>query len=233
MVVKQSNTSIVIALKDFPTLTVMSYHLERHGYIINSAKTADQLNETIERIEPNIIILDEEIEGNLNTLELCQTIKNSPHGKNTSIILVSNNPSPKNDLANDFLKKPFAPSELVSKIKMIAKSTSNAQKMLTYHDLEMNVNAHKVTRKGKQINLGPTEFKILQCMLELPERVLSREHIMNYVWGYSSQIEQRTIDVHINRLRSALSECGDDIPLIKTVRALGYSLSMPRELVTN
>jgi two-component system phosphate regulon response regulator PhoB len=95
----------------------------------------------------------------------------------------------------------------------------------------MNVNAFKVTRFGKSIHLGPTEFKILQCLLELPGRVLSREHIMNYVWGYNALVEQRTIDVHINRLRSALKDNGDELPLIRTIRSAGYSLNAPREVV--
>lgn len=233
MVTKQANTSIIVALKDFPTLTVISYHLERYGYIINSARSTNQLNEVISRIEPNIIILDEDLDGNENTLELCKNIKSKPQNKNINIILVSKLSTEKNEFICDSICKPFAPSELVSKIKMLAKASTPNQKLLKYFDLEMNVITHKVSRLGKQIHLGPTEFKILQCLLELPERILSREHIMNYVWGYSNQVEQRTIDVHINRLRSALNECGSEIPLIKTVRALGYSLSTPRELVNS
>ena len=125
------------------------------------------------------------------------------------------------------------PSELVSKIKVLASQhvPSNNNKIINYHDIEMNVSNFRVTRLGRVIHLGPNEFKIFQCFLELPGRVLSREHIMNYVWGHNSKIEPRTIDVHINRLRAALKNNDDELPLIKTIRSAGYSLNAPRELV--
>ncbi len=232
MVSGNYTTSVLLALSDAPILTVISYHLERYGFIVNSCRTTENLLESIERIEPSILILDEDLAGNSNASDVCSFIRSKSKIKDVNVILASKSLEVDDKLINDRVSKPFAPSELVNKIKALAKKEIvKTQKILSYHDIEMNVNAFKVSRFGKPIHLGPTEFKILQCLLELPGRVLSREHIMNYVWGYNSQVEQRTIDVHINRLRSALKDNEDDVPLIRTIRAAGYSLNMPRELV--
>jgi len=190
------------------------------------------LLDTVERIEPNIIILDEDTAGILKPSDVCSILKNNPKTNNIKIILASKTAQLDNSVINDYIIKPFVPSELVSKIKSFATKhvSSSNKKIIRYHDIEMNINTFRVTRLGKTIHLGPNEFKIFQCFLELPDRVLSREHIMNYVWGHNSQVEPRTIDVHINRLRAALKDNEDELPLIKTIRSAGYSLSAPREL---
>lgn len=233
MVNKNSSSSILIALSDVPTLTVIAYHLERYGFIVNSVKTTESLLSTVERIEPNIVILDEDMPGSLKAADVCSILKNNPKTSEISILFVAKADIANNSFVNELLIKPFVPSELVSKIKILATQhvPSNNNKIINYHDIEMNVSNFRVTRLGRVIHLGPNEFKIFQCFLELPGRVLSREHIMNYVWGHNSQIEPRTIDVHINRLRSALKNSEDELPLIKTIRSSGYSLNAPRELV--
>jgi len=224
--------SVLLALNDVSTLAVISYHLERYGFIVNSCRDTDLLIESVHKVEPNLIVLDEDLTGDIKTSDLCESLKNKSRTKDINIILVSNASEDTNKFYDDKISKPFAPSLLVSKIKVFANNQMvETQKILSYHDIEMNVNAFKVSRLGNEIHLGPTEFKILQCLTELPGKVLSREHIMNYVWGYDAQVEQRTIDVHINRLRSALKNTGDEVPLIRTIRAAGYSLNAPRELV--
>jgi two-component system phosphate regulon response regulator PhoB len=231
---KDSTSSVLIALSDVPTLTVISYHLERYGFVVNSVQTTEMLLNTIDRIEPNIVILDEDMPGTLKSTDVCSILKNNPKTNNINILFVAKSTSFNNaSLVNDVLIKPFVPSELVSKIKSLATQhvPTNNNKVINYHDIEMNVSTFRVTRLGRVIHLGPNEFKIFQCFLELPGRILSREHIMNYVWGHNSQIELRTIDVHINRLRSALKSNEDELPLIKTIRSAGYSLNAPRELV--
>jgi two-component system phosphate regulon response regulator PhoB len=225
--------SVLLALSDDPTLTVISYHLERYGFIVNSARNTESILNSIERIEPDILIIDEDIPGTLKTSDVCSILKSKARTQNINIILTTKTPQINNSSINDHIIKPFVPSELVRKIKLFASKTITItnKRVLNYHDIEMNTDTFKVTRFGKTIHLGPTEFKILQCFLELPGRVLSREHIMNHVWGYSSQVDPRTIDVHINRLRSALKEHEDEIPLIRTIRSAGYSLNIPYETV--
>lgn len=223
--------SILLALKDNPTLTVLSYHLERYGFIVNSSHNTEDVSVSIERLDPNILIVDEDIPGEVNVL--CANLKAKHKTKNLHIILVSKNPQESNNNISDYILKPFVPSEMVSKVKDLAneKMSCSNNKTLSYNGIEMQVGSFKVSRLGKTIHLGPTEFKILQCFLELPGKVLSREHIMNHVWGYGSQVEPRTIDVHINRLRSALKEDEDETSLIRTIRSAGYSLNVVRSTV--
>ena len=230
---RNSAASILLVLNDYSTLAVISYHLERYGFIVNSARNTESIITSVERIEPSILILDEETPGELRPSDICAILKTKNKTKNIHIIYASKIEQKNNVFINDSILKPFVPSELVNKIKaFFAKTTiSNNKKIINYHDIEMNIGSFRVSRLGKQIHLGPTEFKILQCFLELPGRILSREHIMNHVWGYNSQVEPRTIDVHINRLRTALKENDDELPLIRTIRSAGYSLSAPNVAV--
>ena len=232
MVSDKINSSILLALTDMPTLTVISYHLERQGFIVNSVQSTEMIIDMIERIEPNIIILDEKISGTLKPLDLCSIIKNNPRTKDIKIIYAAKEELQDSKLIDANITKPFVPSSLVSKVKSFTEEPSvyNGKNIIQYHDIEMNMSTFRVIRNGRTIHLGPNELKILQCFLEMPGRILSREHIMNYVWGHNSDVELRTIDVHINRLRSALKDNDDELPLIKTIRSSGYSISAPRVL---
>ncbi len=224
---KKSTTSIVLALNDSSTLTIISYHLERYGFIVNAAQSNEMLLEMVRSISPNIIIIDEDTPGTLKAKELCHFLKYNEKTKNIKIILVSKEKQKNIDSIDDYIVKPFVPSEVVNKIKAFVPQgiQVNHKKILSFKDVEMNVSIFRVMRGDKVIHLGPNEFKILQCFLELPDKILSREHIMNYVWGKDVHVEPRTIDVHINRLRSALARSDDKNSLIKTIRSSGYVLS--------
>ena len=100
-------------------------------------------------------------------------------------------------------------------------------KTISFKNIEINLASYKVIKNGIEIHLGPTEFKILQCFLETPRKILSRKEIMKYVWQDREDVEIRTIDVHINRLRTALKQPHESVPLIKTIRAAGYCLEIP------
>lgn len=232
---KNSNSSfsIVVALSDIPTSTIVSYHLERFGFIVNTIQTTDNILNTVERIEPSLLLLDEDLSGQHSSLNICSFLKNNNRTSNIKIIYATQNPEIEKKNFNDIITKPFVPSELVKKVKELAevKSPISFKKTVSFLDIEMNLSTFRVSRGNRSIHLGPNEFKILQCFLEHPGKILSREHIMNYVWGHSNQVEPRTIDVHINRLRLALKNENEDLPLIKTVRSSGYSLTVPRELV--
>ena len=231
---KHSKSSVLIALNDVPTLTVISYHLERYGFVVNSVQTTEMLLNTAEKIEPNIIILDEDFAGDIKAIEACSMLKKQAKTKKTNIIFVSK-VAPLDSLPiDDSIIKPFIPSALVKKVQLFATpqhASASNQKIISYQDIEMNLSTFRITSRGRSSHLGPNEFKILQCFIELPGRILSREHIMNYVWGPNSQVEPRTIDVHINRLRVALKDHYDELPLIKTIRSEGYSLNSISEMV--
>jgi two-component system, OmpR family, phosphate regulon response regulator PhoB len=223
--------SILIALTDERLLAIISFNLERYGFIVNSVRDLNSTYRESERVRPHLIIIDEELPGaNWLTSSSYANFSKNPFTKDVCLILLSKQVSPslalkEEGLIHDYIIKPFAPSTLVTKINNLFNSDSKKTiKILEYKDLKMNVGAYKVTRNGRTIHLGPTEFRILQCLMELPSRILSREHIMNQVWGFNSKVEPRTIDVHINRLRVALKNDNEELPLIKTVRSAGYCL---------
>lgn len=228
----KSGLSIILALSELATSAVLSYHLERYGFIVNTVKNTDEFMERVKCVFPGIVVLDDELLGGIKPANVCNLLKNDPRTQNIKIILASN-AEENNEIVDSILKKPFIPSELFNRIKSFVSQEdkiSNVKKIIRYKDIEMNLSTFKVNRQGKDIHLGPNEFKILQCFLELPDRALSRQHILNYVWGPNSTVEMRTIDVHINRLRSALKISERELPIIKTIRSEGYSLSFISEI---
>ena len=129
--------------------------------------------------------------------------------------------------ADDYIAKPFSPTELLARIRAVLRRIrpALAEEALSYADLHMDLVAHRVTRNGKALHLGPTEFRLLRHFMEHPGRVFSREQLLDAVWGRDVYVEGRTVDVHIRRLRVALN--GDDgADLIRTVRGAGYALDL-------
>ena len=224
--------NILMVNADQAKLAVLAYAVERCGYIVNAVtNSADALNAS-HHFGPNILIIDDSIDNdskhNGSALELALILKSKPNIDNLHIVVLSDDTEKYKDqpLINDVIKKPFVPSEIIRNLQEFSKNQpTSRQRYLEYENLKMNVGSYRVTKNGEKIHLGPTEFKILQCLMEKPAKVLSRDHIMKYVWGYNSQVEPRTIDVHINRLRTALNNDNEELQFIKTFRAAGYSLS--------
>jgi two-component system phosphate regulon response regulator PhoB len=129
--------------------------------------------------------------------------------------------------ADDYIAKPFSPGELLARIRAVLRRIrpALAEEVLTYGGLVMDIATHKVTRNGRDIHLGPTEFRLLRYFLEHPGRVLSRDQLLDAVWGRDIYVEQRTVDVHIRRLRKALNASGES-DVIRTVRSAGYALEL-------
>jgi len=127
--------------------------------------------------------------------------------------------------ADDYVVKPFSPSELVARLRAVIRRAqpSAAANVLRYADVEMDLTAYRVSRAGRPVHLGPTEFRLLRHFLQHPSRVFSREQLLDRVWGHESEVEMRTVDVHIRRLRKALNDGGGN-DLLRTVRSVGYAL---------
>ncbi len=127
--------------------------------------------------------------------------------------------------ADDYVVKPFSPSELVARLRAVIRRArpNAAEEVLKYADLAMDLAAHRVSRGGRAIHLGPTEFRLLRYFLQYPGRVFSREQLLDRVWGEDAELEMRTVDVHIRRLRKALNTGGGP-DLLRTVRSVGYAL---------
>jgi two-component system phosphate regulon response regulator PhoB len=130
-----------------------------------------------------------------------------------------------NSGADDYVVKPFSPTELIARLRAVIRRTqpSAAEDMLSFADVTMDLAAHRVTRDGRPIHLGPTEFRLLRFLMQHPGRVFSREQLLDRVWGHDVYVEQRTVDVHIRRLRKALNEY-TEVDLVRTVRSAGYAL---------
>ena len=222
--------SILVVEDDKALLPMITYNLEKNGYNVNEASTGDQALLSLKEHVPNLILLDWMIPSP-NGLQICKIVRTNKKIKNIPIILITAKGEDDdkvvglNNGADDYITKPFSPKELVARINALLRRTNNAYKedVLKFEDIEINLNKHRVFRNQVQIHLGPTEYKLLQLLMENPGRVFSREQLLDLVWGHGIFVELRTVDTHIRRLRKAINikRCVD---LIRTVRSAGYSL---------
>lgn len=230
VVLNRSNLypTVLIVEDQEQMMTMLSYNLKRHGFSVQTASNGEQAVSMLEATKPSMVVINYEINGNTG-IQLCHRIKKSL--KNVPIVVIGSSDVieklPSNDEfgPDSYIKLPATPSEVIANIKSIFRRNRPLinTRVINYHDIEMNLASYKVKRDGREVHLGPTEFRILQCLLEHPRNVLSRAYIMNYVWG-KSDIEPRTIDVHINRLRKALKKHPDELPMIETIRSIGYCM---------
>lgn len=238
------NPSILIVEKQDTLLAMLSYNLKRYGFLVSTATTSQKALELAQNRHPNLILISDAV-TDIAPFDLCKELRAINEIKSSPMIMLlheagelseeqaqtsnMNRPTPEEGGADDYIQLPMAPNDLIANIRRIFRRsrTTFTTKLLHYDDIEMNLASYKVTKSGQDVHLGPTEFRILQCLLEYPKRVLSRDYIMSYVWGKKNSIEPRTIDVHINRLRTALKTASnDDRPsIIQTIRSAGYCLS--------
>jgi len=179
---------------------------------------------------PDIVLLDWMVEG-ISGLEVCRRLRRAPETQNVPIIMLTARGEEEDRVrgletgADDYVTKPFSPRELVARVGAVLRRVRPglAGEQLSYDDIEMDTVGHKVRRAGEVVPLGPTEFRLLRHFLEHPGHVFSRERLLDSVWGHDSDIESRTVDVHIRRLRKAIN-VGDRPDIIRTVRSAGYAL---------
>lgn len=228
--------SILIVEDEEAIIAMLRYNLERNNFIVHVAYDGEEALLMAEEIRPDIILLDWMLPG-MTGVDICQKIRATEGIKSTPVIMLTAKGEEKDRIAgldngaDDYIVKPFSPNELVSRIKAIFRRMRPAfsEKILSCGEVTMDLSSYKVTRNNREIHLGPTEFRILQCLMEYPKRIFSRETIMTQVWGYGSEIESRTVDVHINRLRTALKGGDDEGTFIWTVRSAGYCLQKSQE----
>lgn len=222
---------LILIVEDENSLAeVLSYNVEQNGFRANLAVTGEEALISVEEERPDLIILDWMLPY-LSGLEVCRIIRRNSAFHNIPIIMLTARGEETDRIrglvsgADDYLTKPFSPKELVLRIRTILRRSSPAltATILRYEGIEQNLDQHSVKRDGYEIQISPIEFKILRMFLAQPERVFSREQIISYAWDVHSDIEIRTIDVHIRRLRKALNKYNNH-QLIKTVRSIGYKL---------
>jgi two-component system, OmpR family, phosphate regulon response regulator PhoB len=209
---------------------LLVWHFEREDFEV--ARTADGEEALLLAREatPDIVLLDWMVEG-ISGLEVCRRLRRAPETQNVPIIMLTARGEEEDRVrgletgADDYVTKPFSPRELVARVHAVLRRVRPglAGEALIYADIEMDTVGHKVRRGGDVVPLGPTEFRLLKHFLEHPGWVFSRERLLDAVWGHGSDIESRTVDVHIRRLRKAIN-IGDRPDLIRTVRSAGYAL---------
>ena len=209
---------------------LLIWHFERQDFDVLRTGDGEEALMLAEESPPDIVILDWMIEG-ISGLEVCRRLRRKAATANVPIIMLTARGEEADRVrgletgADDYVTKPFSPAELVARVGAVLRRVrpALAGEKLAYADLEMDVAAHKVRRGGEIVPLGPTEFRLLRHFMEHPGRVFTRERLIEAVWSHDEEIESRTVDVHIRRLRQALNEGGGP-DLIRTVRSAGYSL---------
>jgi two-component system phosphate regulon response regulator PhoB len=209
---------------------IIVYNLEAAGFEVMSADNGEDAVLMVQEEHPNLIVLDWMM-PKLSGLEVCRQLRSNKETKAIPIILLSARSEDVDKVrgleigADDYVSKPFSVVELMARInaQLRRHSAALAGEKLTYMDIELHSDTHRVFRNGAEVKLGPTEYRLLSFFMERPGRVRSREQLLDHVWGREVYVESRTVDVHIGRLRKALTKNGGDDP-IRTVRGSGYSI---------
>lgn len=206
------------------------WHFAREGFSVRQTPDGEQALVLVEERVPDIVLLDWMIES-LPGIEVCRRLRRNPKSANVPIIMLTARGEEEDRIrgletgADDYVTKPFSPRELVARVSAVLRRLrpALAGELLTYADIELDSVAHKVVRNSQIVAMGPTEFRLLRHFMEHPGRVFSRGQLLDSVWGQDSDIELRTVDVHIRRLRKAINLPGTS-DIIRTVRSAGYAL---------
>ena len=218
---------LLLVEDDRPLADLVSFHFERAGYSVTRTGDGEEALILVEEMKPDLILLDWMIEG-ISGIEVCRRLRRRPSTANVPILMLTARGEEEDRVrgletgADDYVTKPFSPKELVARAGAVLRRVrpALAADSLDYAGVEMDLAAHRVRRDGRTVPLGPTEYRLLRHFMENAERVFSRQQLLEAVWPHSEEIELRTVDVHVRRLRQALGE--PDI--IRTVRAAGYAL---------
>jgi two-component system phosphate regulon response regulator PhoB len=225
-----SGPTILVVEDEAPLVTLLRYNLEREGFAVLEAQDGDEaLNQAREQ-KPDLVLLDWMLPL-VSGIEVCRQLRRHPETRGIPIVMLTARGEEGDKLrgldsgADDYVTKPFSPSELIARIRAVLRRArpAPADEMLRYEDISMDLAAHRVRRSGRELHLGPTEFRLLRFLMENPGRVFSREQLLDRVWGRDVYVEPRTVDVHIRRLRKAING-PKDRDLIRTVRSAGYAL---------
>ena len=221
---------LLLVEDDAALAELVQWHFAKEGYAIRHTPNGEDAMILVRERLPDIILLDWMIE-NLSGIEVCRRLRRDNDTSNIPIIMMSARGEEEDRVrgldigADDYVTKPFSPRELIARVNAVLRRVrpALAGEALSFADIEMDTVGYKVKRAGQTIPLGPTEFRLLRHFLEHPGWVFSRERLLDSVWGHDSDIEIRTVDVHIRRLRKALNANGQP-DIIRTVRSAGYAL---------
>ena len=221
----------VLLVEDEPAQReVLSYNLEAEGYRVATAVDGEQALQMVADELPDLIVLDWMM-PHVSGIEVCRRLKMRPETRAVPVIMLSARAEEVDRIrgletgADDYVVKPYSVMELMARVRSHLRRSrpSSVGVVLAFDDIRLDSETHRVFRGSSVLNLGPTEFRLLATFMEKPGRVFSREALLDRVWGRDIYVETRTVDVHIGRLRKALTQHGGDDPL-RTVRGTGYAL---------
>lgn len=224
-------TAKLLLVEDDPALAeLLEYRFSNEGYSVRATPDGDEALLLAAEDAPDLIILDWMIEGT-SGIEVCRRLRRDKATAHVPIIMLTAREGEDDKIrgletgADDYLTKPFSPRELLARVAAVLRRIrpALAGESITVGDLSLDPVAHRVTRRGQPLHLGPTEYRLLKFLMESPGRVFSRGQLLDGVWGTESEIELRTVDVHIRRLRQAIAIEGAKDP-VRTVRSAGYAL---------
>ena len=225
---------ILLADDEPNQIELMKFNLEKNGFLVKSAYNGEQALDMIYEKKPTVLIADWMM-PKMSGIELCKILRSNEDTKLLPIIMLSARSEEADKSlgldtgADDYISKPFSPMELVSRVKALIRRTNTSMSIdeLIVGELKISLSEMQVFRNDQLIKLGPKEFKLLTLLAERPGHIFSREKLLDAVWGHGIFIEDRTVDVHMSRLRKALRINKNDIDLIRTVRDGGYGLLKP------
>ncbi len=224
-------TPSVLVVEDEDALsTLLQYNLEKEGYTVTVAGDGEEALLMIDERLPDLVVLDWML-PKVSGIEVCRRLRSRPETRNIPIIILTARGEETDRIrgldtgADDYVVKPFSMIELTARIRAVLRRIRPGLAEDRIHNGALVIDrvAHRVKRDGREVHLGPTEFRLLDYLMQHPGRVFSREQLLDAVWGADVYVEARTVDVHIGRLRKALNSDADNDP-IRTVRSAGYSL---------
>ncbi len=221
----------VLVVEDEAALaTMLRYNLEKQGFRVEEAVDGQEALTRIAEAVPDIVLLDWMLPV-MSGIEVCRQIRRRPATRDLPVIMVTARTEDQdavrglNTGADDYITKPFNMDALLARMRALLRRAGAVpvRGQHIFHDITMDLTAHRVHRNSRAVHLGPTEFRLLEFLMQHPRRVFSREELLNSVWGPDIHVEPRTVDVHIRRLRKSINGEGE-LDVVRTVRAAGYAL---------
>ena len=222
---------LILVVEDEAALaTMLRYNLEKQGFRVEEATDGQEAITRIAETPPDLVLLDWMLPV-MSGIEVCRQIRRRPESRELPVIMLTARTEDQDAVraldtgADDYISKPFAMDGLLARIRALLRRSGSvaARGTLAFRDLTMDQDAHRVSRNGRALHLGPTEYRLLEFLMQHAGRVFSREQLLDAVWGRDIHVEPRTVDVHIRRLRKAINvDGGADV--IRTVRSAGYAL---------
>jgi two-component system phosphate regulon response regulator PhoB len=221
---------ILIVEDEEPLTLLLRYNLEAEGYEVDSVALGDEAETRLKEATPDLVVLDWMLPG-LSGIELCRRLRARPETRQLPVIMLTARGEESEKVrglgvgADDYMVKPFSVPELLARVRALLRRASpeRVAAVLTIGDIALDREKKRVSRGGRAVELGPTEYRLLEFLMERPGRVFSREQLLDGVWGSDIYVDERTVDVHVGRLRKAINRATDADP-IRTVRGSGYAI---------